>query len=335
MATRPLRRTAVSAIAATLLAAVTACGGGAAAGAQPAAGETTVQVGALSNGAATETAITVPVVEEIRAKLPQAVRDKGTLDIGSGNLPTGSPPLGYVGTDQQTITGSEPDLARLVAGVFGLRPEIHNATWQNMFVGIDSGRVDVGFSNITDTEERKKKYDFAGYRQDNLAFLTLAGNPWAFTGDVNQLAGLRTSVSKGTNQEKILLEWQSELQAAGKDVTIQYYPDFNAAQLALTSGQIDAYLGPNPQAVYSAKQSQTTPTPTKVAGTYSGAGKSLQGLIAATVKKDSGLAQPTADAINYLIKNGQYAAWLKAWGLENEAVPTSEVNPPGLPITNA
>jgi polar amino acid transport system substrate-binding protein len=328
-----LRRVAVSAIAASLLAVVAACGQDSASGAT--GGDTTVQVGALSNGAATETPITVPAVEEIRAKLPQAIRDKGTLDVGSGNLPVGSPPLGYVGTDQQTLTGSEPDLARLVAGVLGLKPEIHNSTWENMFVGIDSGRVDVGFSNITDTEERKKKYDFAGYRQDNLGFLTLASNPWAFTGDYHQLAGLRTSVSKGTNQEKLLLEWQSKLQAEGKDVTIQYYPDFNAAQLALSSGQIDAYLGPNPQAVYASTQSQSTPTPTKVAGTYSGAGESLQGLIAATVKKDSGLAQPLADAINYLIENGQYAKWLQAWGLQNEAVPTSEVNPPGLPITNA
>jgi hypothetical protein len=77
-----------------------------------------------------------------------------------------------------------------------------------------------------------------------------------------------------------------------------------------------------------------TPSPKKVAGTYSGAGETLQGLIAATVKKDSGLAQPLADAINHLIKNGQYAQWLQAWGLSDEAVPTSEVNPPGLPITN-
>jgi hypothetical protein len=55
----------------------------------------------------------------------------------------------------------------------------------------------------------------------------------------------------------------------------------------------------------------------------------------ARTEKDSGLAQPTADAINFLIENGQYAKWLQAWGLQNEAVPTSEVNPPGLPITNA
>ena len=335
MPTRPsrLRRGAVPAIVATLLAAGAACGGADAAGA-PGDGQVTVPVGALSNGAATETPITVSAVEEIRATLPQAVRDSGTLTIGSGTLPAGSPPLGYTGTDQQTLTGSEPDLARLVAGVLGLQPEFQVSTWENMFVGIDSGRVDIGFSNITDTEERKKKYDFAGYRQDNLGFETLASNPWTFTGDHRQLAGLRTSVSRGTNQEKILLEWQAKLRAEGQDVAIAYYPDINAVQLALDSGQIDAYLGPNPGLVYQVKQAEGTPHPKKVAGTYSGAGETLQGLIAATVKKDSGLAQPVAAAINHLIDNGQYAQWLEAWGLSEEAVARSEVNPPGLPITN-
>lgn len=329
-----LRRVAASAIAASLLAVVAACGGGAPTAAAAGPKEVTVPVGALSNGAATETPIAVAPVEEIRATLPQAVRDAGTLTIGSGTLPAGSPPLGYTGTDQQTLTGSEPDLARLVAGVLGLEPTFQSSTWENMFVGFDSGRVDIGFSNITVTEERKKKYDFASYRQDNLGFETLASNPWTFTGDVDQLAGLRTSVSRGTNQEKILLEWQTTLRAQGKDVTIQYYPDINAVQLALESGQIDTYLGPNPGLVYQVTQSASTPKAKKVAGTYSRAGESLQGLIAATVKKDSGLARPVADAINHLIRNGQYAAWLTAWGLEKEALPRSEVNPPGLPITN-
>jgi polar amino acid transport system substrate-binding protein len=55
----------------------------------------------------------------------------------------------------------------------------------------------------------------------------------------------------------------------------------------------------------------------------------------ATAKKDSGLAKPLADAINHLIKNGQYAKWLAAWNLSNEAVAKSEINPPGLPLDNS
>lgn len=332
-----LFRLAVPAIAAavSLSACSSSTSGTKAASAPAAAGSTVVHVGALSNGAATEADITVAQQDAIRAELPAAIRDGGTLKVAVGALPAGFPPLAYVGSDQSTLTGSEPDLARLVAGVLGLKPTFDNSTWDNMFVGIDSGKDAVGFANITDTEKRKEKYDFASYREDNLGFETLKGSSWTFSGDYHVLAGKTIAVGSGTNQEKILLEWQTKLRAEGKDFTVKYYPDGNATLLALTSGKIDVYLGPNPGVAYQVTQTSKTPNPTRIAGEYSGAGATLQGLIAATTKKDSGLAKPIADAVNYLIQNGDYAKWLAAWNLSNEAVQTSQVNPPGLPLTNS
>lgn len=310
-------------------------GSGKGAGAAAPAGSTTVAVGAFANGAATEVNLTVPEVASIRAELPASVRDAGTLSIGLGLLPAGSPPLGFIGSDQQTLTGSEPDLGRLVAAVFGLKPVLNNATWDNLFVGIDSGRTQLGFSNITDTEQRKTKYDFACYRQDNVGFEVLKSNGWNFDGTAAALAGKTVAVGAGTNQEKILEAWQATLKSEGKTLTIKYYPDLNTTYLALDSGKIDAYFGPNPEVAYHVRLTANTPDPTRSAGKYSGAGATLQGLICATTKKGDGLAQPTADAINYLIRNGDYAKWLAAWNLSNEAVAGSLVNPPGLPLDNS
>jgi polar amino acid transport system substrate-binding protein len=332
-----LLSTAAGALALTV--GLAGCGSGSpassAAAAPKSSGTTAVDVGAHSNGAATEVSISVPVVATIRAELPKSLLAGGKLVIGEGALPAGFPPLAYVGDDQSTLTGSEPDLGRLVAAVFGLTPDVVNATWDNLFVGIDSGKTDVGFSNITDTEKRKEKYDFASYRQDNLAFEVLKSSTWNFAGDYENLAGRTVAVSSGTNQEKILLEWQSKLKAEGKTLTVKYYPDANSTELALASGKIDAYFGPNPGIAYHIKQAANTANPTRDAGKYSGAGATLQGLIAATVKKDSGLVKPLADAINYLIQNGQYAKWLAAYNLSNEAVQSSQINPPGLPLTNS
>ncbi|SOD74856.1 amino acid ABC transporter substrate-binding protein (PAAT family) [Jatrophihabitans sp. GAS493] len=296
---------------------------------------TTVAVGALSNGAATEVDLKVDQVDSIRSEVPAAVLGRGQLVIGLGLLPSGAPPLGYIGSDQKTLTGSEADLGRLVAAVFGLKPVLDNATWDNLFVGIDSGKTDAGFSNITDTEQRKTKYDFASYREDNLGFEVLKSSSWNFDGNYENLAGKTVAVGSGTNQEKILLQWQTQLKGEGKTLTVKYFPDQNTTYLALSSGKIDAYFTPNPSIAYHITQTANTPSPTRSAGKYSGAGTTLQGLIAATTKKGSGLAKPIADAINYLIKNGQYTKWLAAWGLSNEAVTTSEVNPPGLPLTNS
>ncbi|MGW3152391.1 transporter substrate-binding domain-containing protein [Streptomyces sp. NPDC001177] len=331
---RLLRGLTAGTAVATLAAGLAACGGSSdAAVTADAAG--TVTVGQLSNGAAKPTPLKVSDVKSISAELPPTVRKSGVLKIGVGALPDGFPPLAYIGSDQKTLTGAEPDFGRLVAAVLGLKPELQNSTWENMFVGIDSGKVDVAFANITDTEERKKKYDFASYRKDNLGFEVLKKSTWNFDGNYETLAGKTVAVDNGTNQEKILLEWQTKLKKEGKTLTVKNYASKNTVNLALTGGKIDAYFAANPGIAYHITQTAESPNPTRSAGTFSGAGATLQGLIAATTKKDSGLAKPVADAINYLIKNGQYAKWLAAYNLSNEAVATSEVNPAGLPLDNS
>ncbi|MEV6483250.1 ABC transporter substrate-binding protein [Streptomyces sp. NPDC051576] len=332
--TRGLTATTVLA---SLAGGLAACGGDSdAATTTSNAASGTVTVGALSNGAAKETTLKVAEVQSISAELPKTIAKSGKLEIGVGFLPSGSPPLGYVGSDQKTLTGSEADIGRLVATVLGLKPELKNSTWENLFIGLDSGKVDVAFSNVTDTEERKAKYEFASYREDNLGFAVKSTNTWNFDGDYENLAGKTVAVGAGTNQERILLEWKKKLAAEGKKpLTVKYFQDNNSIYLALAAGKIDAYLAPNPSVAYQVSQTKGTAKAVRNAGTYSGAGSSLQGLIAATAKKNSGLAKPLADAINYLIKNGQYAKWLAAWNLSNEAVATSEVNPPGLPLSDS
>jgi polar amino acid transport system substrate-binding protein len=295
-----------------------------------------VDIGKNAGKTATPVQLTITPDPAIRAEVPKAILDSGKLVIGVGALPAGFPPLAYVGDDQKTLTGSEPDLGRLIAAVFGLKPDVENASWENLFVRLDSGQFNVGLSNITDTEERKEKYDFASYRQDNLGFEVLKSNPWNFAGNYENLSGKTVAVGSGTNQEKILLEWSKKLKAEGKPgITPKYYQDNNATLLALDSGRIDAYFAPNPGNQYQIAQTASGVHPLRSAGTFSGAGATLQGLIAATTKKDDGLVKPLNDAINLLIKNGQYATWLKAYGLTSEAVPTSEINPPGLPKTNS
>ncbi|MBZ9638961.1 ABC transporter substrate-binding protein [Streptomyces sp. PSKA30] len=272
--------------------------------------------------------ITTDKVDSIAAEVPEEIRKRGTLEIvdSSGS----AAPLTFFATDNKTVIGVEPDIASLVADVLGLELHINTVSWENIFVGLDSAKYDVGFSNITVTEERKEKYDFATYREDNLGFEAKKGSGLKVTGP-EDVAGRTVAVGSGTNQEKLLIEWSKENEKAGrKPVNIKYYQNDSDTYLALQSGRIDLYLGPNPTAAYHA----ATTGKTEVVGTYSGAGATLQGLIAATTKKDSGLVKPLADALNEIIDNGTYAQVLERWGLSDEAVTKSGINPPGLPKTN-
>lgn len=318
----------VGALAIATLFAVTACGESTAANGS--AGPSTAggaNAGAI-NLSPDQKRISTAKVDSIAAEVPDAIRQRGTLDVvtSAGT----APPLSFYASDDKTPIGVEEDIASLIANVFGLKPNYTVVSWENIFVGLDSAKYDVGISNITVTEARKEKYDFATYRLDNVSFEATKGSGWKVNGPAD-VAGKTIAVGSGTNQEKILVAWSDQDVRNGlKPVDIKYFQNTSDYYLALQSHRIDAYFGPNPGAAYHAAASGLT----EIIGTVSGAGSTLPGKIAATTKKGDGLVKALDDALNEVIRNGTYAQVLKRWNLSNEAVPTSEINPPGLPKTN-
>ena len=316
----PTRRTRLFASALTAVALLT--------GAACSSGEPTDSDAATAAGynlTPEQNRVTTDEVAEIAAKVPQAIRDRGTL-IVTGSAGT-APPLRFYADDDKTIIGSETDIAYLLGDVLGLEIELTAADWAQNFVRIDSGEADVFVSNVTVTEERKEKYDFATYRLDSLAVEVKKDSGITFDGP-KDIAGLTIGVGSGTNQEALLVQWNEENIAAGLEpAEILYYQNATDYYLALGSGRIDAYVGPNPSSAFHAVQSGET----EVVGTFSGAGADLQGEIAVLTKKDNGLIGAINEALNHVIENGTYAEVLERWGITNEAVDISRVNPPGLP----
>ncbi|MFI7275256.1 ABC transporter substrate-binding protein [Streptomyces sp. NPDC049879] len=328
MTPRTARRRTAAALTLALAAALTACGepdepeggtGGAASGDSAGSDDPGV------NTSPDQDRVRAEEVPEIAALVPEEIRERGTLEVV--NSVGAVPPLNFYATDDETVIGSETDVAVLVGDVLGLDVSFNTVDWANIFVGLDSGQYDVGFSNITVTEERKEKYDFATYRLDSVAFETSVDADWTVEGP-EDVAGRTIGVGSGTNQEQILVEWNEQNVEAGLDpVEIAYYANPTDYYLALGSGRLDAYLGPNPSAAYHARVSGET----KVVGVFSGGGDALQGEIAATTRKDNGLVEALAAALNEVIDNGAYAEVLERWGLSDEALDASEINPPGLP----
>ena len=297
-------------------------------GADPAGTEnTSAQLGV--NTSAEQNRVTTTKNGAAAALLPAKLRERGTLIVGAG-FGSGNPPLGFIADDNLTPIGLEVDLAYLVSEALGLKPEIQVTSWENLFIGLDSAKYDAGFSNITVTEKRKQKYDFATYRKDDIAFEAKSGSTWKIA-DGKDVAGKTIAVGSGTNQEKILVDWnEANVKAGLPAATIKYFQSQPDTYLALSSGRIDAYLGPNPSIAYHVRTGGQTET----IGKFSGAGPTLQGLIAATTKKDNGLVQAYQAALNAVIADGSYAKVLDRWNVSTEAVEKSELNPPGLPLTS-
>lgn len=239
----------------------------------------------------------------------------------------GGPPLNTYATDARTVVGADPDIASAIADSLGLELELIPIAWADWPLGLASGKYDAVISNVGVTEERKEKFDFSTYRQGLHGFFVKADSPVTEIREPKDAAGLSVTVGAGTNQERILLEWSKQNEAAGLEpIDLQYHDDEAARLVALRSGRVDVIVQPHAQLVFIAARDKDI----KRVGTLS-AGWPERSDVAITTRKGSGLADALTVATNGLIADGTYAKILDRWQLAEEALPKSETNPPGLP----
>ncbi len=269
-----------------------------------------------------ETPIHIAVNPQAVAKIPPGFHfvNPGYLTVAT--TASNSPPIGLWASDNKTLIGSDPDIARLLAESLGLKLKLVPAAWEDWPLGITAGRYDVAMFNIAVTEERKKRFDFATYRADNHAFAVKADSAVNVIQGREDVAGKRIIVGSGTNQEKILLSWDEKNRAQGlAPVQPIYLNDDASATLALLSGRADATFGPQATAAWKvASRGQT-----KIVGHGP-----FRAWVAVTTKKGNGLDVALQQAINGAIISGQYRQVLSRWGEQEEAVETSQINPPGI-----
>lgn len=240
------------------------------------------------------------------------------------------PPIATYALDSTSVVvGVDPDLASLIADSLGLKLNLVPTAWADWPLGVVSGKYDVVISNVTVTEERKEKFDFSSYRQDVLGFYVRKDSKITEIKEPKDIAGLKVITGAGTNQEKIILEWDRQNVEAGlAPIEIQYYDDSAASTLAIQSGRADVEFNPNPTLSYSAAVTGDT----RLVGVQSG-GWPLKAEIAVATRKGNGLDEAITIAINGLIDSGVYAKTLEHWNVSAEAVEKSETNPAGLPKT--
>ncbi|HDS1674674.1 ABC transporter substrate-binding protein [Stenotrophomonas maltophilia] len=238
----------------------------------------------------------------------------------------GQLPLADYGADSKEVVGIEPDIARLIADALGLKLVIVPVAWADWPLGLESGKYDAVLSNVTVTEERKKKFDFSSYRYDLLGIYTRSDGPIRKIEKPADVAGLKVVVGAATNQDQILRQWDQQNIAAGlKPVEYQYFDDAVVGRLAVITGRADVSFEPNATGAYSARDGKV-----RRVGLFPG-GWPNAAAISVTTRKGSGLADAVTQALNTQIGSGTYAQALARWNVAEEAVPQSQTNPPGLP----
>ncbi|MGO2536661.1 MAG: transporter substrate-binding domain-containing protein [Brachybacterium tyrofermentans] len=256
---------------------------------------------------------------EAAALLPAEIAESGVLRVGING--TSAAPLSFLADDNQTYIGSEIDIARIVADKLGLEFELKLTTWENWPLKLEAGEFDVVHANIGINAERLQKFDFASYRAAYMSFLAKKGADF-WLEDADSLSGRIIAVGNATNQERILTDWNAELEAASKEpAELKNYSTDADTLLALGSGRVDGYLSPFASLSFVASRRDDMELQGKI-----NAGWPDETLVAGTFPAGSGLAEPYAAALNALIEDGTYAQVLERWQLTEEAVTTSRAH---------
>jgi len=251
----------------------------------------------------------------IEAKVPSAIKSKGTLNVASEAQYA---PNEFLAPDGHTVIGMDPDLVRALAEVMGLKVNVINSNFETIIPGLAAGRYDIGASSFTDTKEREKTVDFVTYYSAGISFYAKSSaNPGVTK--LADLCGKSVAVQKGTVEEEGAAEQSKKCTKEGKKaVTSLSFPGQNPVNLAVASGRAELGMADSPVVAYQIKLSN---------GGFKLIGESYNfkpyGL---AIPKNNGMAQPMLEALKELMSKGTYVRILTKWGIQSGAISEPKIN---------
>ncbi|GGX41157.1 ABC transporter substrate-binding protein [Streptomyces fructofermentans] len=276
-----------------------------------------------NGGSATKESSTAPLAD----KLPQAIRDKGVVKVGSD---IAYAPVEFKDEAGKTV-GIDPDLADALGKQLGVKFEFENGTFDTLLTGLRSKRYDLAMSAMTDTKDRQDGVDSetgkkVGEGVDFIDYFTAGVSIYTKQGDDQgiktweDLCGKKLVVQRNTVSHD-LAKAQAKECPSGKKLSIEAFDNDQQAQTRLRSGGADAGSSDFPVAAYAAKTS--------------GGGKDFEvvgeqveaapyGI--AVAKSNTELRDALQAALEAIIKNGEYDKIIAKWGVEAGAVKEAAVN---------
>ena len=267
-----------------------------------------------SGGGSSTTPIPTVAADPAAEKLvPASVKSKGTLTVAADATYA---PDEFIGPDGHTVVGMDADLATALGQALGLKVNVVNATFDTIIPGISAGKYDMGASSFTDNKLREKSVDFVDYLVAGESFYTKAQGGTTIS-SISDICGKTVSVEKGTTEETDAGTQSTKCKSAGKPaVTVLSFSDQNQANLAVSSGRAQLGFADTPVAAYQVKQSN---------GLFKLVGASYANAPYGLALPKNGMDKAVQAALLDLVKGGAYMAILQKWGLQAQAIPTSQM----------
>ncbi|MEX3963670.1 ABC transporter substrate-binding protein [Paraburkholderia sp. EG286B] len=155
----------------------------------------------------------------------------------------GDPPGGFLAEDGVTPRGFNIDIMSAVGPVMGIKSQVVNYPFADIFAALDSGKCDAVMSTDSKSPARLARYNFVSYMTIRLGLMVPKGNPLGLK-TFEDLSGHRAAVLVSSTTERLLKATNEKLVAQGKKpIEIQSYPQNTVVFRQLELGRVDAFVG--------------------------------------------------------------------------------------------
>ncbi|GAA3219074.1 ABC transporter substrate-binding protein [Streptomyces thermocoprophilus] len=241
------------------------------------------------------------------------------------------PPVEFMQSGK--ATGIDPDIADALGKQLGVKFDFQNGKFDQLIVGLQSNRFNVIMSAMNDTKDRQegvdsdtgkkvgKGLDFVDYFTAGTSILVQKGNPKGIK-SLDDLCGKVVALQKGTTSEGIAKAQSEKCTKDGKKaIELQTFDTDPEALLRLKQGASVADLNDFPVAAYNAKTSGGG-NDFEVVGEQVEAGPYGIGVS----KENTQLRDAIKEALDAIIKNGEYQKILEKWNVTDGGVTEAKIN---------
>lgn len=258
--------------------------------------------------------ISASEVKELHDALPQAIKDKGEINIGYQN--TAGLPYGVVGEDGKD-QGLNVDAANLIGDVLGVKVKGQGADFSQLIPGLQAGRYDLVTNITTDTAERREVVDFIDVLYGEPSSLVVNKGSDQAGKTLDDVCGITIGVDSGsTHEEKAKAQAEQCAKEGKAELKVSSFKGISNMLLALKSNRVDAvYLSMGASRYYSKQDSQIQ---------LSKSDGDIVELNGFMVAKGSELGPVVRKAMLHLNQDGTWKKLLDKYGLADLA-PSDEV----------
>ncbi|MEV1063865.1 ABC transporter substrate-binding protein [Streptomyces sp. NPDC050263] len=265
----------------------------------------------------------------LAAKLPQPIRDKGVIKVGSD---IAYAPVEFKDSSGKTV-GIDPDVAEAMGKQLGVKFEFENATFDTLIGGLASKRYDIAMSAMTDTKDRQDGIDAdtgkkVGAGVDFVDYFTAGVSLYTNAGDTqgiktwDDLCGKTMAVQRNTFSHDLAKDQAKKCTDAGKaTLKIEDFATNPEAETRMRSKGADVVSADFPVAAYSVKTSGGGKY-FEIVGDQVEAGP--YGI--AVAKDNTQLRDALLAAVQAIIADGEYKKIIEKWGVADGAITEAKIN---------